>query len=89
MRRTKDGDRHGAPDKKEEMEVKGQEEGGEGQDDLSHSSLLKFVCVCMCVRACILCTWCVVSSHMCLSYLPCIINLDHPQNLSEGLSCLT
>lgn len=27
----KDRDGHGAPDKKEGMEVKGQEEGGEGQ----------------------------------------------------------
>lgn len=50
MRRMKDGDGHGAPDEKEEVEVKGQEEGGEGQDDLSHSSLLKFVFVCTCAH---------------------------------------
>lgn len=56
----KDGDGHGVPDEKEKMEVRGQEEGGEGQDDLSHSSLLKFVCVC------VFCVHGVWSLHICV-----------------------
>lgn len=58
----KDGNRHGAPDEKEEMEVKGQEEGGEEQNDLSHFSLLKFVCA----RVHVFCVHGVWSLHICV-----------------------
>lgn len=58
MRRTKDRDggqreEETARRRNEEMEVKGQEEGGEGSSDPSQLSLLK-------------CVW---SAHVCVSYL--------------------
>lgn len=70
MRKMKDRDEgETARRENEEMEVKGQEEGGEGSSDLSQPSLLKCVCVCVLVymSVCYLqCTRCVVCSCVCV-----------------------
>ena len=64
----RDGLRETVRRKNEEMEVKGQEEGGEGSSDPSQPQLLKYVCVCMLHFMVCVCVFCVcMCVHDCVS----------------------